>query len=133
MEAFRYDSTVPTRVDGGMTRGQVGSKGQQHVQIVDSSGSPVAAPTTGTITVVNDTNADGVILAANASRKGATIWNDSTAILYLNLSAGVSSATNCTVKMIADAYYEVPAGYTGIIRGIWASDASGAARVTELT
>jgi hypothetical protein len=34
--------------------------------------------------------------------------------------------------MVADAYYEVPFGYTGRIDGIWAS-ANGNARVTEMT
>jgi len=36
------------------------------------------------------------------------------------------------VQMGAGAYYEVPFGYTGALKGIWAS-ATGAARITELT
>jgi len=71
------------------------------------------------------------VLAANTSREGATIWNDSTAILYLKFGA-TASVTSATVKMIADSYFEVPFGYTGIIDGIWAS-ATGNARVTEIT
>lgn len=70
------------------------------------------------------------ILAANTARRGASIWNDSSAILYLDLTGGTASATSCSVKLIADAFYEVPFGYTGLITGIWAS-ATGAARVTE--
>lgn len=70
------------------------------------------------------------ILAANVLRRGASVWNDSTAILYLDLTGGTASATSCSVKLIADAFYEVPFGYTGLITGIWAS-ATGAARVTE--
>lgn len=96
------------------------------------------APTTGTKSNVNDTNSSTTILASNASRKGAVIWNDSTAVLYLDLSGGTASATSCSVKLIADAFYELPDNgkrgcYTGAITGIWASDASGAARVTEFT
>lgn len=75
---------------------------------------------------------DGTILAANIGRKGATIHNDSTAILYLLLATGTSSATNFTVQMPAGAYYELPFRYTGVIKGIWAS-ATGNARVTEFT
>lgn len=80
---------------------------------------------------VSDAATSTTILAANVSRIGATIWNDSTAILYLDLTGGTATATSCSVKLIADAFYEVPFGYTGLITGIWASDASGAARVTE--
>lgn len=70
------------------------------------------------------------ILTANVSRIGASVWNDSSAILYLDLTGGTASATSCSVKLIADAFYEVPFGLTGTITGIWAS-ATGSARVTE--
>jgi hypothetical protein len=87
---------------------------------------------------VNDTNIDTTILAANSSRKGATIYNESTAILYLCLSNTTSSATVYTVQLAPGAFYELPSMkdgtvYTGVIKGIWASDASGAARITEFT
>jgi hypothetical protein len=72
------------------------------------------------------------VLAENANRRGATIWNDSTAILYLRFGTFGASATNATVKLVADAYFEVPFGYTGAIQGIW-SAVNGAARVTALT
>lgn len=89
-------------------------------------------PATATLSNVNDTNVSTTLLAANANRLGATIHNDSTAVLYVKFGA-TASTTSFTVKMVADAYYEVPFWYTGRIDGIWASDASGAARVTELT
>lgn len=72
------------------------------------------------------------ILASNANRRGATVYNDSTAILYLNLDNSVASTTNYTAQLVAGAYYEVPFGYTGEIRGIWAS-ATGNARITEFS
>ena len=86
---------------------------------------------TGTLSNVNGSASNVTLLAANTARLGATIWNDSTAILYVKLGA-TASATSCTVKLIADAYYEVPFGYYGIIDGIWAS-ATGVARVTEIS
>ena len=93
-------------------------------------------PTVGTITSVSGSASDVTVLAANTSRKGATVFNDSAAILYLALSDTTSSSTVYTVQVPADGYYEIPlseAGvYTGVIKGIWAS-ATGAARVTELT
>lgn len=89
-------------------------------------------PATATRSNVNDAASDTLLLAANAARKGATVWNDSAEILYLGLGTVAASATSCTVKMPADAYYELPAGFTGQVRGIWANNGSGAARITEL-
>lgn len=84
-------------------------------------------------TNVNDTNISTTILASNTNRLGASVLNDSTVTLYLDLSGGTASATSHTVQLAPGAYYEVPFNYTGLITGIWASDASGAARVTEWT
>jgi hypothetical protein len=80
---------------------------------------------------VSDTASSTLLLAANSERKGVAIWNDSTAVLYVLLSSGTASATVATAKIAADGYYETPPTYTGAIFGIWASDASGAARITE--
>lgn len=71
------------------------------------------------------------LLSSNGSRRGATIYNDSTAILYLKLGA-TASTTSFTVKMYEDDFFQVPFGYTGVIDGIWAS-ATGSARVVEFT
>lgn len=96
------------------------------------------APTTGAKSNVNDGASSVTILAANASRKGALFWNDSTVALYLDLSGGTATTTSCSVKVPADGLYELPDNgkrgvYTGLITGIWSSDASGAVRVTEFT
>jgi hypothetical protein len=87
-----------------------------------------ATPTVGNVASSATT---GTLLASNAARLGAAVYNDSTQILYLKLGA-TASATSHTVQLVAGAYYEVPFGYTGVIDGIWAS-ANGAARVTEVT
>lgn len=71
------------------------------------------------------------LLASNANRLAATVYNDSTAILYLKLGA-TASTTSFTAKLYPEDYYEVPANYTGAIDGVWAS-ATGSARITELT
>ena len=86
---------------------------------------------TGTITSVTSTTASQTLLAANTNRRGAMIKNESTAVLYVAFAA-TASATAYTKDLIAGEYYEVPAFYSGIITGIWAS-ANGAARVTEIT
>lgn len=44
-----------------------------------------------------------------------------------------ASSTSFTVEMAAEALYEIPFNYTGVVTGIWASNAAGSARITELT
>ncbi len=88
------------------------------------------APTTA-ITSVAGSATSVTLLALNTARRGATIYNDSTALLYLKLGA-TASTSSFTVKIVADGYYEVPFGYSGVIDGIWAS-ATGNARITEVT
>jgi hypothetical protein len=87
---------------------------------------------TGTVTSVTSAAADTLLLAANSNRKGAAIYNDSTAVLSISLSTTAASTTSFTYKIAAAGYWQVPDGYTGMVRGIWAS-ANGAARVTEFT
>lgn len=82
---------------------------------------------------VNDTASSTTLIASNSSRRGAAIFNDSTVSLYVKFGA-TASATSFTVLIAAQGYYELPANpsvYTGVVDGIWASDASGAARITE--
>lgn len=72
------------------------------------------------------------LLASNANRKQATIYNDSTVALYAKFGA-TASATSFTVKIFGNGYYELPFPvYSGVIDGIWDS-ASGSARVTEVS
>lgn len=77
------------------------------------------------------------LLAANADRIGATFQNNSVTNLFLKLgaTAGIGAGTESfTVRIVPNAYYEVPFGYTGIIDGIWdGADATGEVLVTELT
>lgn len=123
--AIRRDTdTTLTSADGDYTSLAADRTGR--LKITDTSA-------TGTNTSVASAIVDTAILAANVSRRGATITNDSAASqLRLLLGTTPASATNYTVKLGPDDYYEVPFGYTGEIRGIW-SVAVGNARVTELT
>lgn len=87
-----------------------------------------------THSTVGDSASSVTILAANAQRKGASIVNTSTAILYLHMAGGTATATTAHhVQLAQNAYFEVPFGYTGAITGIWASDAGGSANVAEYT
>lgn len=115
---------------GSAAIGKLAANSGVDIGDVDVTSLPRAA--TATLTNVSDTATSTTVLAANANRLGATVHNDSTASLYLKFGA-TASATSFTIKIEPDGYYEVPFGYTGIIDGIWTADASGAARVTELT
>ncbi len=123
-----------TAVDAVAGAGVVGT-GVQRMTLAsdDPLVALVGAPTVGTITSVASSASDVTILASNATRKGAYIYNDSTQVLYLALSNVTSSATVFTQKMAAgDSFSLLPGSYTGVIKGIWAS-ANGNARVTEWT
>lgn len=97
------------------------------------TGPLLAATATSTNVASSASNVN--LLALNTARKGATIYNDSTQILYLKLGT-TASTTSYTVQLApaggTNSYYEIPFGYTGNIDGIWAS-ANGNARIVELT
>ena len=80
-------------------------------------------------TSVASVNANAILLLPNANRVGASIYNDSTANLYVKCGA-TASTTSYTVKMATLSYYELPYGYTGQVDGFWDA-ANGNARVTE--
>lgn len=89
--------------------------------------------TTGAKTNVASSASSVTILASNASRLGMTVYNDSTQVLYLDLTGGTASSSSYSVQLAAGAFYVLdPPFYTGLITGIWAS-ANGNARVTEWT
>jgi len=93
-----------------------------------------AFPTTSNATpsVVPAVITSTVLLAANTARRGATIFNDSTATLYVNFGATADAVDKYVVPLDSKAYYEVPFAYTGVISGIW-SAANGNAQIYELT
>lgn len=126
-----YRASLPTYADGDAANFHFASNGR-----LLTSTSP-SLPSTSTTASVAGSASSTSILASNANRLGATIFNEqptdgSGVILYLLLDAAAASTTNYTVQMSPNTYYEVPFGYTGEIRGIWPS-ATGDARVTELT
>lgn len=96
----------------------------------------IAALKSGTAThssVVSGTTSV-TILAANAARKGARIFNTDANALFLDLTGGTAvAATRAQATLATNTGYDVPAGYTGLITGIWAGDGSGVASVAEFT
>lgn len=129
-------------VSGAGTPGSPGG-GVMSVQGVDG-GFPL--PITGSISAVftppssttshvsqvasSATNVTLLSAVAGGARNAATIYNASTAILYVKLGT-TASATDYTVQLMPNGYYEVPGSYVGRIDGIWTA-ANGFAYVTDL-
>lgn len=84
-----------------------------------------------TVSTVAGSASSVVLLASNPRRKGASIVNASTALLYVRLSIGsATTTTGFNVVLDENDYFEIPAGYTGQVSGIWAS-ATGSANMVE--
>lgn len=105
-----------------------------------SSGSPTSTvPTnaaTATLAGVAASITSVTILAANASRRGFSVVNDSTSTGTLYLRYGATAATTASggyiVPLPPGAYYEDPFHFSGQVKGIW-STAVGFANVMEVT
>lgn len=122
------NSKVPSNLTVASTRLLVDGSGvTQPVSNADDKAS------TATLANVSASTSSVTLQASNSARKGFTIHNDSSSVLYVKFGSTASS-TSYTVKLVSDAYYELPTTsvYTGIITGIWVS-ATGSARCTELT
>lgn len=102
------------------------------VRIAGSLTTTVAQPTTGTTTSVALGAVVVTILAANANRLGAILYNDGSARAYIRLAAGATAAL-FTVSLAKDSEWELPYPvYTGIITGITGGPAA-TMLATELT
>lgn len=117
------NAAAPTWTEGNEVLASVDLAGNQRVIAVRAT-TPAQSSVAGNASSVS-------LLASNAARKGATFFNDSSAVLYLKLGT-TASTTSYTAQLASNGYYEVPFNYTGAIDGIWAS-ATGNARITELT
>lgn len=90
----------------------------------------VISPQTATLANVASSASSVTLFAAAGSTRARTIYNDSTAVLYVKFGT-TASATSYTVQLAAGDYYEFPQPcYGGRVDGIWAS-ANGNARVTS--
>jgi hypothetical protein len=95
------------------------------------SGVSAASATT---TNVGDSASSVTLLASNSSRVGWSITNMSSAVLYVKLGATATTTDSFIARLVQ--YDRVGQGpldglYTGLIAGIWASDAGGVAVITE--
>lgn len=87
---------------------------------------------TSAVTSVAGATANTNILASNANRILATIYNGASKNMYIKLGT-TASTSSYTVILLPSSYWEIPQDYTGNIDAVWASGVSGNALVTELT
>ena len=110
------------------------ASGNLLVNIATTSGTGATpASTSANLTSVNAATANTALLAANASRKAAYIYNNGGANLYLAYG-NTASTIAFTVKIAAYGFFELPATpvWQGAISAIWDS-ASGSAQITEVS
>lgn len=94
--------------------------------------STLSSPAISSVTSVDDSASNQTLVVARAARKGLYIWNNSTEILYIKFGA-TATTSSWTIRLGAGDYYEAPSPcYTGIVDGIWANNASGSAKITEV-
>jgi hypothetical protein len=87
----------------------------------------------GQTSVASTVTTNTTLIAADVNRFGLTIYNESTAILFVLLGAGTESATVYSVQVAAGGYLEVPDSFVTLrASGHWAS-ANGSARITAAT
>lgn len=104
----------------------------QRVILYSDSGSPANTTTVATLSSVAGSASQVDLLPANTARKSASVYNESSAILYLAFGPTVST-TSYKVQLSNRGYFEFPQPiFTGQVVGIWAS-ATGNARISEET
>lgn len=141
-DGYVYRLQVQTILDDGYSHGPVAVKGpNQAATVLDpalvvapSPNSPftttTARPSTTNTSSVASSASNVTLLAANSTRLGATVYNDSSAVLYIKLGP-TASLSDFTIRLFPKCYWEVPFGYTGKIDGFWVA-VSGSARIGEL-
>ena len=86
--------------------------------------------TTAVSTNVASSATNVTLFSASSTDRGRSIFNDSTAVLYIKFGA-TASTTSFKTQISAGALFEFPQPlYAGQVDGIWAS-ASGFARLTS--
>jgi hypothetical protein len=109
---------------GGVTTVQ-GAAGMTPLSVTETSAS------TAVITSVASSITSVTLLAANPSRKGFILYNNSTKTANVAFAA-TASLISFTLIMPAMSYFEGQTLYTGAVSAIWAT-ANGAMLVTDLT
>lgn len=119
-------AATPTSATGDYSQLSVGPAGELFTRAKPANTAGVTTPTLTAAT-------SGVVLAANAGRRGATIQNKTGAVLLLKCGTA-ASATSRSIELADGATWEVPSNYAGIIHGFATlAPAGNTILVTEFT
>jgi len=118
-------TAAPTYTTGQLNALSLDTAGSLRVVTKKASASTVTA-------VAAVANSSYTALAANTSRLGAFIFNNTGKTLYIKLGA-TASTTSFTTVLFNQAYWEAPADYTGIIDVFSPTGTAGTVLVTEIT
>lgn len=107
------------------------------LKVIDTNAGSILTlmkPTTGTLSQVAVTASSGTLLASNASRKGWSVVNDTTKVIYIAVGATATTSAY-SFRLAVNSYYESMDSrvYTGVLSVIGAASVSGNATVTEYT
>jgi len=91
----------------------------------------VTSSTTPTVTTQNPSLTGVALKALNSARRGLTVYNQTSQILYLALGV-TATLVNFTLIMDVSGYYEAPFGYNGAVWGIQGAAATGLVYITEV-
>lgn len=85
-----------------------------------------------TVTSVAQSTSNTVLLAANANRVFASIYNNTGQKMYIKLGT-TASTTSYSIQLMPNSYWEVPNDWTGEIDAVWSGNGANSALVTELS
>jgi len=125
--------TSPWIVAGGGTAGTPASgvitiqgiSGMTPVQVITNKA------TNSSVTSVASSATNVTLLASNANRTFASIYNQSSKQLFVKLGT-TASTSSYTILLMPNSYWEVPVDWAGQIDAVW-SAVNGNALITELT
>ena len=126
-QSLQMRSAAPGAADPGVVVRNIPS-GTQTV-------SPVGASTAALANVAQNAAASVVLIAANATRRTAWVYNDpsNAGILYVKWGVGASSTSFTQALLRGESMFWDGEEYSGVVEGRWSLAGAGAARVTEST
>jgi len=119
-------ATTHTGANGDYAPFSLGLKGEQFQRPLPSG---VAS-----VTSLTPTTSAQVLVAANTSRRGCIIFNNTDVAVFVKMGNGVTATTSNSKKLLAGETWQAPDYYTGSFEAIIASGvAVGSVNTTELT
>lgn len=91
----------------------------------------ITSSVTPTVTTQNPSLTGVALKAANVSRRGLTIYNQTSQVLYVAMGT-TASLTSFSIIMDVSGYYEAPYGYNGAFWGLNPAAGTGLVYVTEV-